>query len=99
MHYACYYGKIKALKALVEVFNADVNITDYRGQTPLHVAAASGEVAAVAYMCGIEETIKDAKDNALMTPLMNAVGNNHPDTFLYLALKENCSLNNVDING
>jgi len=31
LHYACYFGKIKALKTLVEVFKADVNAIDYRG--------------------------------------------------------------------
>ncbi len=31
LHYACYFGKIKALKALVEIFKADINAVDYRG--------------------------------------------------------------------
>ena len=31
IHYACYFGKIKALKALVEEFNADTLAIDYRG--------------------------------------------------------------------
>jgi ankyrin repeat protein len=50
LHYACYQGKIKALKALCEEFNADITAIDYRGQTPLHVATSSGELAAVVYI-------------------------------------------------
>lgn len=79
LHYACYFGKIKALKALVEVFSADTNVIDYRGQTPLHVASVSGELGAVVYMCSKHDCDKDAKDNALMTPLMNTVASNHED--------------------
>lgn len=99
MHYAAYFGKIKPLKAMIEEFVADVNITDYRGQTPLHVAAASGEIGAVVYLCTRDSINKDAKDNALMTPLMNTVGSNHPQTFIYLHFKEQCGIRNVDLNG
>ena len=31
LHYACYFGKIKAIKALCEGFCADVMAKDYRG--------------------------------------------------------------------
>lgn len=31
LHYACYFGKIKALKALVELYGAELNAIDYRG--------------------------------------------------------------------
>ena len=31
MHYASYFGKIKALKALNENYNADIGAIDYRG--------------------------------------------------------------------
>lgn len=99
LHYACYFGKIKALKALLEVFKADTNIIDYRGQTPLHVASVSGELGAVVCMCSKVECDKDAKDNALITPLMNTVSSNLTDSFIYLFFKESCELNNVDLGG
>lgn len=51
IHYASYFGKIKALRALIEIFFADVNSLDYRGQTPLHVASVSGELGAMMYLC------------------------------------------------
>jgi ankyrin repeat protein len=31
LHSACFFGNLKAIKALVEIFGADVNQTDYRG--------------------------------------------------------------------
>lgn len=99
MHYACYFGKIKALKALIEIFKADINAIDYRGQTPLHVASVSGELGALIYVCMRENSNKDAKDNALMTPLMNTVSSNHEASFVYLHFKESCDLRNVDLNG
>jgi ankyrin repeat protein len=100
LHYSCYFGRIKALKALTEIFKADINTIDYRGQTPLHVSSVSGELGATIYMCSKGPLcFKDTKDNALMTPLMNTVSRNHEPSFIYFYFKENCELRNVDING
>lgn len=41
LHYASFFGKIKALRALVEEFKADITAIDYKAQTPLHVATSS----------------------------------------------------------
>ena len=66
------------MKTLVEVFGAELNAIDYRGQTPMHVASTSGELGSIVYMCSRgEQCEKEAKDNALMTPLMNSVAFNH----------------------
>jgi ankyrin repeat protein len=87
LHYACYFGKIKALKALTELYKADINTIDYRGQTPLHVASFNGELGAIIYMCERAACFKDTKDNALMTPLMNTVASSHEPSFIYLHFK------------
>jgi hypothetical protein len=100
IHYACYFGKIKPLKALVEQFNADIMAIDYRGQTPLHVATSSGELGATLYLSSsldLFEGARESKDNALMTPLMNTVSTNNLPSFVYLFFKEHCHLNHVDI--
>ena len=99
IHYACYFGKIKALRCLVEIFNADVNATDYRGQTPLHVASVSGELGPLLYLSSQSACAKDTKDNALMTPLMNTVSSGHSEAFVFLHFAENCDLGNLDMNG
>jgi ankyrin repeat protein len=44
IHYLCHYGKIKGIKTVIEILNANINATDYRGQTPLHFACISGEI-------------------------------------------------------
>lgn len=89
MHYACYFGKIKALKAISEVFKADINTIDYRGQTPLHVASISGELGSIIYVCERGDLcVKEVKDNALMTPLMNTVSSNNEPSFIYLHFKQ-----------
>ena len=31
LHYACYFGKVKAIKAFCEEFSADTLAKDYRG--------------------------------------------------------------------
>ena len=55
IHYACYFGKVKALKTLVELYKPNLNSIDYRGQTPLHVASASGELSSIVFMCSKSE--------------------------------------------
>ena len=65
----------------------------------MHVAAVSGELSSVVYMCTRDACMKEAKDNALMTPLMNTINSNHEASFIYLHFKEGCDLRNVDVNG
>ena len=88
LHYACYFGKIKTIKALCEEFDADIIAKDYRGQTPLHVATSSGELGSLLYITsalqGREDEYREIKDNALMTPLMNTVVENNVPSFCYL---------------
>jgi len=48
-------------------------------------------------MCSREESEKDAKDNAMMTPLMNSVSNNNLEQFVYLLFKEQCDLRQFDM--
>ena len=92
------------MKALCEEYEADITAIDYRGQTPLHVTTSCGELGAMLYMGGRlistdRHVLLEAKDNALMTPLMNTIANSNVTGFIYLFFGEHCSLNNVDING
>jgi len=63
------------LKALVE-FGADVNACDYDARCALHVAAASGNKAAVEFMLRQDAVDVDVRDNFGRTPLMEAVRHN-----------------------
>lgn len=91
------------MKALCEEYDADISAIDFRGQTPLHVATSSGELGSLLYIDSLltEEKLqlKEAKDNALMTPLMNSVAINSIASFVHLFFEDKCSLNTVDIHG
>jgi hypothetical protein len=66
------------------------------------VATSSAELGATIYMSVALEArqgAREAKDNALMTPLMNTIQLNNVPSFIYLFFKEHCHLNHVDING
>jgi ankyrin repeat protein len=51
LHCACFYGNLKAIKVFIEMFRADCNKTDYRGQTPLHILVLSGNTDGLKYLC------------------------------------------------
>jgi ankyrin repeat protein len=55
LHSSCFFGNIKAMKTLIEKYSADVNLTDYRGQTPLHISVLSGNLQSLAFMCELEK--------------------------------------------
>ena len=50
LHSAAFYGKIKPVRALIERYHADGTMSDYRGQTPLHIASLSGNLETVVYL-------------------------------------------------
>jgi hypothetical protein len=51
-------GMLVAVKYLVEELGADVNATDYEGNTPLHNAAARGDVAMIEYLVSRGANVK-----------------------------------------
>ncbi|KAF2258768.1 ankyrin [Lojkania enalia] len=55
---------------------ADVESKDYRGQTPLSLAAANGREAVVELLLQAKANI-DSKDNKGLTPLSWATANGH----------------------
>lgn len=99
IHFVAHFGKVKPLRALVEIFNADVNARDYRRLTPLHSAALGGEIATLAYLACCDGIDLDAADNAGLTPLLYTVSHNHVACFAYLAFEKRADLNARDING
>lgn len=67
LHCASFWGNLKALKAYVEMFNADCNQADFRGQTPLHILVLSGNHNGMVYLCEkqIEKEFLNASVEAL----------------------------------
>jgi ankyrin repeat protein len=50
LHLACSQGHIEAVKLLITVGNADVNVLVGRHGSPLHSAARAGRVQVVSYL-------------------------------------------------
>ena len=100
LHSAAYYGKIKPMRSLIEKYHADVKMPDYRGQTPLHIAALTGNLEATVYLADrLGKAASQARDNNLTTPLMNCIVSNNEHAFIYLHFKLKCGLSDIDING
>ena len=88
------------MRTLVEHFGADVSYPDYRGQTPLHISILTGNLESTVYLIDRKEPgLIEAKDNALMTALMNAVVACNDYAFIYLYFKFRCDTNTLDFNG
>ncbi|KAH9508110.1 hypothetical protein Btru_054742 [Bulinus truncatus] len=45
LHYACIYERVKLVRILLKAVDFDLNQTDHLGNSPLHYAATSGNVA------------------------------------------------------
>ena len=79
LHLACFYGRINSVMVLVSL-GADVKaITNVSGQTPLHIAIASGHEYVVRYLLTLEKgkeclQIADA-DDRLPAYYANKMGN------------------------
>lgn len=67
---------LKILKHYVEYGGVDVNIHNYDGRTPLHVASSEGRVAAVKYLISVGAKV-NATDRWGGTPLQNAIEHAH----------------------
>ena len=59
----------------------------------------SGEMPSAVYLASKPSCLRDAKDNALMTPMMNSVSSGQFAIFTHLHFQHGCELKNIDING
>jgi ankyrin repeat protein len=64
MIYACYYGDIEILKALIAL-EVDPNGKDYDARSPLHLAASQGKLDAVKLLVlnGANVNLLDSRGN------------------------------------
>ena len=67
----------------------DPNTTNIEGNTPLHVAAETGQYTIVSYLLSYppEDVERDPVNNEGLTPLMLAVGANHRDVVKRMLVK------------
>ena len=98
LHLALVSGDIHLIEMLAEQ-GLDMNMNDDEGLTPLHHAAACGQLESVRTLLrlGGRESMTKVAGNA-GTPLHQAVGNGHKD-IVSLLLNEGCPINVVDSKG
>ncbi|KAI0478139.1 hypothetical protein F4859DRAFT_478707 [Xylaria cf. heliscus] len=78
VHIASYYQFIGTLRRIIEISderNLDINLVDYRNQTPLSLAAENGCEAAVRLLLDTGKVEIDSKDRYSRTPLSWAAEN------------------------
>ena len=81
LHLACQEGKTEAAKLLIE--NSHKNVRTMWGETALHYAARSGNVATIAVLVN-ENDVREIQDNFGKTPLHEAAYRGHEDAIRIL---------------
>ncbi len=97
LHWTAQGGLIKTANRLVKSKNVDLNATNSGGQTPLHVAAQSGELAFVDFL--LKRNAKmDVEDSNGMYPLLLAASEGHAKVVESL-IKNGDDFGRVDSSG
>ena len=98
LHVAAATGRIRMMEISSEK-GLDVNVGDAVGWTPLHIAAACGQLESVCTLLrlGGRESMTKVADTG-GTPLHQAVGRGHKDV-VSLLLNEGCPINVVNSEG
>ena len=87
------------VRLLAETQSVDLNLTDGRGKTPLHVAAQYGYTDMVKLLIEKQGVELNLRDEDGRTPLHTAAGNQYPDTVKLLVEAQGIELNLRDNYG
>jgi len=88
LHYTGHFGKLKALKTLIEVFKVDplTQLDSYK-LTVAHYAARSGELSTLVYLSKVCSSIMSVPDQYGYTPLHYTVMYSKVYSFIFLFCK------------
>ena len=97
LHLAIKYSYLNVIKALIELFHADINYKNNLGETPFHILCSSDkkDLFVSSYFLNLENINFDSKDNNGVTPLFKCIINEYTNMF-YSLVYLNCNLNNKD---
>ena len=90
LHCACYAGFYNIIRLLIEKFNADINIQNYYGQTPLHILCTNYEknIYIFSYLIKNENILISILDYSNISPFIYSIINNFHFAFLYFVTQD-----------
>ena len=90
LHYSVMFSLINVTKILIELFNADPNIKNKAGMTPLHLICSNKnkDIFLLIYYINLPNIKIDEEDNYGLTSLGYSVINNFNLAFLFLISKK-----------
>jgi hypothetical protein len=96
LHYAGHFGKLKALKVLIENYKIDPNSEDYYKLTIAHYAGRTGELGILMYLKDIGNL--DKLDCFNYTPMHYSIMYAKVYAFMLLYFKYGCRFNEKSLN-
>jgi len=99
LHCASYFGIDNIVATLIEAPGCDINQGDYRGVTPLILAAQQGNQGAVMLLLARSDIDPDKPDNDSKTPLRWASSYGHTEVVRLLLERDGVSPDRPDKNG
>jgi hypothetical protein len=99
LHLSVNFSYYNVTRCLIEKFNADPNIKNYFGSTPLHLVCSNPDkdIAIFIYLLTRENIKINERDSNGMTPIFYSIINNFEDAFLLL-VSRGVDLNQKDNN-
>ena len=99
LHFMAYHNKGEGIQSLLAKYEPYVNVLDINLQTPLHIAAQQGNMAAMLALLEHPDCTLDSKDKLGSTPLTNACKSFAVIPFIYLYFAKSCDVLTLDVNG
>ena len=97
LHLASQYGLLSICKILLR-HSPGADSKDYKGQTPLTLAASEGQVEIVEFLVDKDDVAADSRDRYGRTPLSHAALHGHIDIVKLLSIRDDVIADSRDEN-